>query len=423
MRTQNYWGTALKQGTFVGRQPIVDRNQRVVAYELLFRSSAAAQVADFDEVGRAAVRVMVNTFASLGMDAVLGQARGFFNVTRGLLLSDTVEALPKERVVLEILEDIEPDAEVQARCAELQRAGYTIALDDWVLDDPREVLLQWASVVKVDLPAVEDKDLRRLVRSLRRRPVQLLAEKVETVEKFADCEDLGFDLFQGYYFARPIVLEGADLDATRATLVQLLQQISTESETRLIVETFKRDAKLGLNLLRLVNTAGRTSRVRLETIAGAVRHLGLQQLSRWVAILLYAQGQTSQMHSPLLTVAAHRGRLMELIAGASVGTAGDEIESERAFLVGMLSMAEALLGRPLEVLVHELRLADDVARALTHHEGELGRLLSMAESIERGDAEKFEPELHARDLDFKELQRIENEAYAWLHQLTRATCE
>ena len=187
----------MSQGTFVGRQPIVDRDQRVVAYELLFRSSAEARVADFDEVGRAAVRVMVDTFAALGMEAVLGRAQGFFNVTGEVFLSESIEALPRDRVVLEILESVEPTPEIQARCRELQEAGFAIALDDWVADDPRECLLPWASVVKVDLPAVPRKELRKLVRKLKEAEVQLLAEKVETAEEFEVCRKLGFDLFQG----------------------------------------------------------------------------------------------------------------------------------------------------------------------------------------------------------------------------------
>ncbi|CAM9232025.1 unnamed protein product [Discosporangium mesarthrocarpum] len=411
-------GYAVSQGTFVGRQPIVDRNERVVAYELLFRSSAEAQFADFDEVGRAAVRVMVNTFAALGMEAVLGRARGFFNVTRDVFLSESIEALPRDRVVLEILEDVEPTEDIQARCRELQEAGFKIALDDWIVDDPRECLLPWAAVVKVDLPAVPRKELRKLVRTLRTHDVQLLAEKVETAEEFAACHKLGFDLFQGFFFARPIVLEGADMDATKATLMKLLQQISSGVETTTIVESFKQDAKLGLNLLRLVNTAGRAARVRLDTIEAAVRHLGLQQLGRWVAILLYAQGTDADLRSPLLATAAHRGRLMELVAGHGASVGDDGTGAERAFLVGMLSLADALLGRPIESLVTELRLSDEVGRALTHHEGDLGRLLSMAMAIEAGDVAKFEPELESRDLDFASLQALDNAAYAWVHGLT-----
>ena len=407
----------VSQGTFVGRQPIVDREQRVVAYELLFRSSAEVRFADFDEVGRAAVRVMVNTFAALGMDAVLGEARGFFNVTSEVLLSESIEALPRDRVVLEVLENVEPTREIQARCKELHAAGFAVALDDWVVDDPRECLLPWTSVVKVDLPAVARKDLRRVVRKLRSTNVQLLAEKVETAEEYEACRKLGFDLFQGYFFARPIVLEGAEVDASKATLLRLLQQITAGAEAATLVEPFKQDAKLGLNLLRLVNTAGRAARVRLDTIEAAVRYLGLQQLGRWVTILLYAQGRSGDLRSPLLTAAAHRGRLMELVVDRATTLCDDGTDAERAFLVGMLSLADALLGRPIENLVSELRLSDEIGRALTHHEGELGRLLSMAVAIEAGDVSKIEPELATRDLDFAALQELENQAYAWVHGL------
>lgn len=404
--------------TFIGRQPIVDRDRHVVGYELLFRSARDAQVAEIQEVGRAAVRVMVNTFASLGMDAVLGPAQGFFNVNREVLLSDAIEALPSDRVVIEILESVEPAPEVVSRCRALREAGFVLALDDWGPDDPRTPLLPLVDLVKVDLPAVPHGELRRLARTLRREPVRLLAEKVETLEEFQVCSRIGFELFQGYFFARPVVLEGAELDATKTILIEALQRVTAEEPTERIVETFKKDAKLGINLLRLVNTAGRSTRVRLESIEDAVRHLGLQQLARWIAILLYAQGGEADMRSPLLVTAAHRGRLMELLARQERrGT--EDGHSERAFLVGMLSLADALLGRPLELLVRELRLADDIALALTHHEGALGSLLDVAEAIERGAVEKFEPEIESRDLDFAGLQRFEDEAYAWVHGLAQ----
>ena len=408
----------LSQKTFVGRQPIVDRKQRVVAYELLFRSSLAAQAADFDDAATAGFRVMVNTFASLGTEAVLGSSLGFFNVTREILLSDALEVLPMDRVVIEVLEDIEPDTEVIDRCHELHEAGFQIALDDWVVDDRRKPLLRSAVLVKVDLPAIPKKELPRLVRTLRQSGVKLLAEKVETAEEYDACHALGFDWFQGFYFAKPVVLEGADLDAKKKTLIELLQQINADAETERIVQSFKRDAELGLNLLRLVNTAGTAARMRLETIEDAIRHLGLRQLGRWITILLYAQGNESHMRSPLLTSAAHRGRLMELAAanGSNGSTTGSL--SERAFLVGMLSLADALLGQPIDDLVIELRLGSDIARALTRREGDLGDLLSMAEWIERGHVEKFEPELERWGLDISSLQRIENESYTWVHGMS-----
>ncbi len=416
----------MSQNIFVGRQPIVDRARRVVAYELLFRASRDAQTAVFEEGGRAAVRVMVNTFASLGVEAVLGPYRGFFNVNRSVLLSDALEALPRERVVIEILEEVEADAEVIARCRALRDAGFRIAADDWVLDDPRQALLPHVEIVKVDLPSVPERSLRKLVRELRRADVLLLAEKVEEVEQFDRCVALGFDLFQGYFFARPVVLEGVDLDTTRAILVKLLQQLTVDAPTDQIVETFKQEAKLGLNLLRLVNTAGRAARVELQTIEDAVRRLGLRQLARWVSILLYAQGDAGELDSPLLRTAAHRGRLMELLA--SRGAAGTEAAgpgvardaTERAFLVGMLSLADALLGRPLPELVHELRLGQETTRALVDRRGPLGDLLRFAESVETGDPTKFEERLEDLDLDLASLQKLDDEAYAWVHGLLRS---
>ncbi len=405
---------------FVGRQPIMDRDEHVVAYELLYRASREAVRAEISEVGRAATRVIVNALGSLGLEALLGRSAGFFNVNREVLLSDSIDWLPAERVVIELLEEVTPDDEVFERCQALRARGFRIALDDWIPDDPRERLLGCVDVVKVDLPAVPERALRRLVRELRRRDVELLAEKVETREQFEACHALGFERFQGFYFARPTVVEGADLDATKATLIRLLQLIAAEAETASIVEQLKQDAKLGLHLLRLVNTPGMASSVRFETIEDAVRQLGLERLARWVAVLLYVQDDGSDWPSPLLTSAAHRGRLMELVMDQGGAGADARHDRERAFLVGMLSLADALLRRPLGELVRELHLGDEVACALTERAGMLGALLDLAEQVERSDLEKFEPALARWDLDLGSLQAIEHDAYAWVHGLTAA---
>lgn len=407
----------MAHGTFLGRQPIVDREQRVVAYELLFRASATAQSAEFEEVSRASVRVMVNTFASLGMRAVLGDALGFFNVDRSVLLSETIEALPAERVVIEILETVEVDETVLERCRALQEKGFQLALDDWIVGDPRDALLPFARIVKLDLPAIDPRDLRRLVRELRRFDLLLLAEKVETVEEFETCRKLGFDWYQGYFFARPSILEGAEVDSTQAILIRVLQLISSEADTHEIVDALKQDVKLGLNLLRLTNTAGMASRMRFDTIEDTVRYMGLDRLRRWVTILLFAQGDAAGLRSPLLLAAAHRGCLMERIAAHVATSDAPGPQRERAFMVGMLSMADALLRLSMSDLVRELRLSGPVASALTERGGDLGDLLGIVESIEKSDVEKFEPDLARWDLDLESLQEVEHAAYAWVHGL------
>lgn len=405
----------LTKRAFVGRQPILDRNEKVIGYEILYRASGSATSAVFSDTSQAATQVMAHTFGSLGSDAVLGGGRGFFNVDRRVLLSEGVESLPSDRVVIEVLEDIEADEEVVARCRSLARRGYCLALDDWVPDDRREALLPYAEIVKVDLPLVPVKELRKLTRRLSGAGVQLLAEKVETREEFERCHKLGYDFFQGYFFARPTIVEGADLDAEKSTLIRLMQLCMTDAETEAIVDLFKQDAKLSLNLLRVVNSAGRAARVRFETIEDAVRQLGRDQLGRWLSILLYASGETGGLDSPLFTAAAHRGRLMELILQTNTESQASREDEERAFLVGMLSVADALLGRSLPDLVSELGLSDEVASPLLERTGELGELLEFAEAVERCDLEKFEPSLPRWSLALHELQTLEDRAYGWLH--------
>ena len=278
----------MSSGTSIGRQPIVDRDQEVVAYELLFRTSSSPQAAEIQEAGRASVRVMVNTFASLGIDAVLGNFLGFFNVTRAVLLSDAVELLPMDRVVIEVLEDIDVDDEVIRRCRELRRRGFQLALDDWIVDDPRRALLPLVDLVKVDLPAIPKGRLRKLVRDLRKHDVMLLAEKVETLTEFNTCLRLGFDRFQGFFFARPIVLEGVNLDVTKTTLLQLLQLMMSNADTLEIVERFKQDVKLGLNLLRLVNTGGMAARL--------VSRRSRMRFDIWVSTSSVAGSRSCSMH-------------------------------------------------------------------------------------------------------------------------------
>lgn len=399
---------------FIGRQPIVDRNEHIVAYELLFRGSATATFAEFGEARIASVRVMANAFASMDIDEVLGSNRGFFNVTSEVVFSDMVEALPSDRVVIELLEDIPVTPELIQRCRELKAAGFRLALDDWELNDPRKSLLDHVHIVKVDLPAIPDAELPRVVRTLRRKVLGLLAEKVETREQFERCLDLGFDLFQGYFFAKPEVLSGSTLDPARATLLQVMQQIQADADTVDIANTLKMHVNLGVSMLRLVNSAGMGRLQKIGCIEDAVAFLGQRQVWRWVALLLFAADDSS-LESPLLQTAAHRGRLMELLSKQM--HAGAAVQSDRAFLVGMLSLIDALLNRPLEDILPELHLDDAVNDGIMKGEGALGTLLKLVRHLEADEFDAVEGVLAQLGIGLSELQEADNQAYAWVHGL------
>ena len=403
---------------FVGRQPIVDRRQQVVAYELLFRASARADRAVFGDPTLAGIRVMANTFASIGVGAVLGSCRAFVNANDALLRSDLIEALPPDRAVIEVLESVVASEPLLARCRELREHGFTIALDDYVPKDARAELLEVADVVKVDLPGLAEPELRSLVRELKRHDVVTLAEKVETRECFELCRRLGFDLFQGYFFARPVVIESVPLDPARSALMTLLQELDGDGDARAAVETLKRHAALGLNLLRLVNSVAFSKSTQIGSIEDAVNYLGRRQLQRWVLVLLFAGETGSGMRGALLQTAAHRGRLMECIALHTADVSDGE--PERAFLVGMLSLVDVLLSRPLGAVVSELGLEPAARDALLSREGRIGRLLSLVEWIERGDWTAIEPSVAEFGLDSEALRRTDDDAYAWVHDLVAA---
>lgn len=212
------------EDVFIGRQPIVDRERRVAAFELLFRASADATCAEIGHPLEASARVIANTFASVGVEAVLGPYAGFINATTAMLLSGMVEALPPSKVVLEILEDVPGTPEILECCRALRRFGFRLALDDFTPTDPRRPLLEVADFVKIDVLDVRGRPLQQLVRALRGWPVCLVAEKVETPAQLARCRELGFELFQGYHLAPPVVLSRQAQDVARDVYRRLVAQ-------------------------------------------------------------------------------------------------------------------------------------------------------------------------------------------------------
>lgn len=402
---------------FMGRQPILDRHQLIVGYELLFRGSADAAQALIDDARAAACRVIVDTFTTLGADHVLGDRLGFFNVTRELLDSGVLEALPADRVVIEVLETVDVNADLVERCRELRDAGFRLALDDYAPDDQRDDLMELVDLVKVDLPAVPKAELPGLVRRLRAGKKTLLAEKVETEEEFNRCLELGFDLFQGYFFAHPTTLTGTKLDSGQAALVALVAKLGADGDVEEIIDVFSRHANLGLSLMRLVNSSAMGPPVVLGSIADAVNYLGRRQLQRWATIALYAGGEKGLL-SPLLPTAARRGRLMELVMNEAFEGA-PRIEGDRAFLAGMLSLVDVLLGQALEEVVAGLHLEPSVTDALLKRDGTLGTLLGLSEAVEVLDSERVQSISSELGMPLDRLQALDLDAYRWVHDLSR----
>lgn len=367
---------------YLGRQPILDRAGQTVAYELLFRPDRQNGVVVTDDCA-ATASVIAHAFADLGIQSALGNCDGLINFDAELLLSDIPELLPAARIVIEILETVELTPELLARCRVLRQQGFRFALDD--ISRPEELteeVLGLVDIAKIDLGATPMHRLPELTRAAKAAGVTLLAEKVDSLFLADHCRELGFDLFQGYYFARPMLLEGRRSQPDRQLLLQLLQQVANDAPIEEIEETFKRAPELTFRLMRLVNSVGMGLRNRIHSLSHALVVLGERQLHRWLQVLLYAHHEDGIHAAPLLTLAATRGRLMELIAQRCIP---DPRLRDQAFMTGMVSLLDTLFDTPMEELLAQVNLGDEIRAALLDRSGRLGQMLQLVEALERKD--------------------------------------
>jgi len=372
---------------YLGRQPILDAQQNLYGYELLFRSGPAPNRAIVSNAMVATATVVAHAFTELGLTDALGNQKTFINVDGDFLLSEAVELLPKGKVVLEILETVELTPAVLERCRALKAKGFALALDDIVeLTPAMEPLLAMLDFAKVCISGVTAEALPALVKGLSRYPGKLLAEQVESREQMEQCRQLGFQYFQGYYFARPLVLSGKKVGQSRLALLRLLTQVLDDTDTPQLEQTFKQEPGLSINLLRMANSAAVGARTRITSLRHAITLLGRRQLQRWLQLLLYTDPSGSHTLSPLLQLAATRARLLELLAEHHM--VGDREFADRAFLTGILSLTPALFGSAMEDILGQISsLAADVKQALLRRQGSLGLLLRLTEALESKDME------------------------------------
>lgn len=377
---------------FLGRQPILGREQQLLAYELLFRDGliATGNRAEILDPTQATATVIANAFTELATNEVLGPYRGFINVDEEMLFSDLVEALPPQLVVIEVLESVEPTPEVIARCRELRSKGFSLAVDDVVqVQEAYRPLLAEADIIKVDIMRLGFDELSVLVDTLKPFGKKLLAEKVETAEQLEQCQRLGFDLFQGYHFAKPTIIVGKKLNPSQIALLRLLSLVMQDAETRDIENGFKQEPGLTVNMLRLTNSVSSGLQTKVTSLRHAITILGRQQLQRWLQLLIYTTPKGGNAAAnPLLQLAATRGRMMELLSDRLVPR--NREFADQAFMVGIMSLMPTLLGLPMEDILAQLPVALRVKNALLERAGQHGQLLNLVIATEHPDDPELE---------------------------------
>lgn len=409
----------MSEEILLGRQPIVDARGSLVAFELLFRSverpAPEAVRGGLDDL-QASCQVIARSLADLGLTASLGRFKGYVNADRSLLMSEVVEILPPERFVLEILETTAIDLSLRERIVELRARGYRIALDD-VCDatDPRLDFLDLVDIVKIDLRSPGVPQWKALARQLGSRGKVLLAEKVETDDEFREATAAGFDLFQGYFFARPQLLRSRRVPSSAPQMLRLITLLEQDPDIDAVAREMRRHPALAKPMLQQVNSSATGLRRQVDSIGTAIALVGLRQVRRWAQLLLYAdgEGKGQPIHAdPLVQQVGLRARLMELLAER---WHPEELRlGEQAFLVGMLSKIDVLFGVSLPDLIGKLPLAPGVRDALLDRTGPLGRLLSICEARERADLPALEALCRDMgDIDLAQTALLESQAAAW----------
>ena len=367
---------------FIGRQPILDKTHQLYAYELLFRSGSQKNEANVQDDLGATASVINHAFAELGVEQALGPYKGFINCDASLLLSDVIEILPTDKIVLEILESVEVTPQIIERCQELKARGFTLALDDFVnYEEKYKPLLDLISIVKVDLLQINNTQLDTVTTALKRWPVTLLAEKVDSREQAEHCLKLGYGMFQGYYFAKPVIIAGKKLGHSQLALMRLLGLVIADADATQIEGIFKQEPGLTMNLMRLTNSVATGVRTKVTSLRHAISVLGQRQLQRWLQLLMFTNPEGgNQATSPLLQLAATRGRFLELLAGKLKH--GNREFEDHAFLTGIMSLMPTLMGISMEEILKGTQLSTNIQNALEHGEGELGTMLALAGALE-----------------------------------------
>jgi EAL and modified HD-GYP domain-containing signal transduction protein len=422
---------------YLGRQPVLDRNQALFGYELLFRSTPVGQ-ANIGQAspaasapGLSATAAVIAHAAQLGLARAIGDAHCFLNVDADVLGSDIYAFLPRERTVLELAATVMPMEPVLARMAELAGHGFQFALDGIAANsaddsDRLQKLLPLARFVKLDLRAISQPGLAplaQLVTRLHGMGKTVVADKVETREEYQACLDLGVDYFQGYYFARPSVLGGRKLSPSQAAVLELMKLVTSDVDNADIERAVKRDVTVAMNLLRLVNTPAVGAGKRIDSVSQALIVLGRRQLQRWLQIMLYAEpGTKGHNQTPLLMLATTRGRLMELLAQRL--RPGQRYLAEIAFTVGIMSLMDVLFGIPMADIVEQIPVSEEITNALLRRSGFFGELLKLAECIESPDTHAGQdddvlPTLRELAISGDDMVELEMAAFQWSDSVVR----
>ncbi len=396
------------EDVYVARQPIFDKNKNLYAYELLFRDGAANHMPDV-EGDTATTALLTNTFFTIGMDTLAGGRKLFINFTQNLLEKKVPLLLPKATVVIEILEDVKPGPVLIAACAQMAADGYTIALDDFVYMPELDPLIALANIIKFDFRLTPKKAIRAYLKRLSRNNLCLLAEKVETQDEFEAAQKMGFELFQGYFFCKPEILQGREIQGSQLNLMMIMAQINGDTfSCDELEKLISRDMGISYKLFKYLNSAFFARVSKVASVKQALTFLGEKEIRRFVSLIAMsrlAEGKPEE----LIRAACIRGKFCELLGAG----ANERISPSEMFTLGLFSLIDAVIGRPMDKILGELPLSGQIKRALIDAKGRLAGFIELVRSYETAEWDRVSRLSQALTLDAKTLPALYLQACQW----------
>jgi EAL and modified HD-GYP domain-containing signal transduction protein len=397
---------------FVARQPIFDRNQKIISYELLFRSNGDNYYNATDGDG-ATLDVITNSFTLIGLKNLTNNKKAFINFTEGLILKGTPLLLPKDKIVIEILETVSPTRELIECCKNLKNMGYVLALDDFVFSLAYKPLMELADIIKVDFLATKGKDRAEIMKKVSNPAVRFLAEKVETIGEFEEAVKLGYSYFQGYFFSRPTILTSKEIPVNKLYNFQIIKFIYEGSdELDELEEVIKKDVSLSYKLLRYINSASFGFKRNIQSIRQALVLMGKRELVKWITIVTL-RSFIDKQNEAIMDAAVVRAKFGEMIANSiNLKNRASEV-----FIMGMFSNIDALLNMPMEQALVDIPIAEDIKLALLGNNNIFKGIIDLILSYEKADWETFSNISKNLNISEMKVATMYTEALEWSTKL------
>lgn len=387
-----------KQDILLARQPIYDTNKIIIGYELLFRENDRTPLTNFDG-NRATSRVLLSLFTETDLISVTGGLPAFVNFTAELLKGTPF--FNPQTIIIEVLEDIEITDELINNLKSLKKKGYTLALDDFIMDDRYKPVLELVDIIKLELPEMNNEELRSTIKALKKYNVKLLAEKVETQAEFKRCKELGCDMFQGYFLSKPEIIKGKKLAAGKLAVMSLISKIQAlDVDMAGLTKIITKDPALSFKLLKLINSTAFKRANTIESIHKAITLLGIDKIKSWVCLLALSKldDKPQSLHFLALVRALMCEKLAEFI---------NPKEKEKFYTVGLLSCLDAFFDQSIDQVVSHIMLDESISKALLSYSGDAGLALQTTLNFEQSHWQKLNWEkLGAFDLNLKKVSTI-----------------